>query len=185
MAGQQRKVFNLQLFNGENPSAQLDRTRFVLNESASLGYDAGLDASKFFSTEPGVAHLYTLDGDVQYAINERPVGSGEILLGLQLSEGATYSIALNVPSGSPAEAVTLIDQKENTETLLNDAAYTFHANAGTLNNRFVIRLGNATGIQSVAVSQQQMEQLFDLQGRRINHPQKGIYIKNGQKFVVE
>lgn len=196
VAGQQRKVFNMQLFNGENPSTQLDRTRFVLNESASLGYDAGLDASKFFSTEPGVAHLYTLDGDVQYAINERPVGSGEILLGLQLSEGGTYTIALSKKKGSGKwnenTEVWLIDKQENSETQLTPlsgetegVSYTFQANAGTLNNRFVIRLGNATGIQSVAVSQQQMEQLFDLQGRRINHPQKGIYIKNGQKFVVE
>ena len=196
VAGQQRKVFNLQLFNGENPSAQLDRTRFVLNESASLGYDAGLDASKFFSTEPGVAHLYTLDGDVQYAINERPVGSGEILLGLQLSEGGTYTIALSKKKGSGKwnenTEVWLIDKQENSETQLTPlsgetegVSYTFQANAGTLNNRFVIRLGNATGINTIDHSPLTIDHYYDLQGRRINHPQKGIYIKNGQKFVVE
>ena len=196
VAGQQRKVFNLQLFNGESPSAQLDRTRFVLNESASLGYDAGLDASKFFSTEPGVAHLYTLDGDVQYAINERPVGSGEILLGLQLSEGGTYTIALSKKKGSGKwnenTEVWLIDKQENSETQLTPlsgetegVSYTFQANAGTLNNRFVIRLGNATGINTIDHSPLTIDHYYDLQGRRINHPQKGIYIKNGQKFVVE
>lgn len=195
VAGQQRKVFNLQLFNGENPSAQLDRTRFVLNESASLGYDAGLDASKFFSTEPGVAHLYTLDGDVQYAINERPVSSGEILLGLQLSEGGTYTIALSKKKGSGKwnenTEVWLIDKQENSETQLTPlsgetegVSYTFQANAGTLNNRFVIRLGGATGITDNNREPITNNRYFDLQGRRINNLQKGIYVKDGQKVVI-
>ena len=181
MAGHQRRVFNLMLNDAEE---QLDRTRFVLNEGATLGYDAGLDASKFFSMEQGIAHLYTLDGDVQYAINERPVANGEIQLGLQLPVSGTYSISLAVRENS-CQTVALIDKQTGAETDLTAAAYTFQADAGTLNSRFVIRLGDATGIQSVATESQQTEQFFDLQGRRINHPQKGIYIKNGQKFVVE
>ena len=193
-AGMKRQVYNLQLFDGENPSVQLDRTRFVLNEGASLGYDAGFDASKFFSTEPGVAHIYTLDDNVQYAINERPVGSGEILLGLQLSKSGTYSIALNMPSGLPTEAITLIDRKENTETILNDVSYTFQADASTQNDRFIIRLGGATnGIESVTNESQQTEQLFDLQGRPVNSSlstlhsslKKGIYVRSGKKVVVK
>ncbi|MBO4462571.1 MAG: leucine-rich repeat protein [Prevotella sp.] len=185
---QPRQVYNLVLSDGTNSSA-LDRTRFVINEAATQGYDVSFDASKFFSTEPGTAHLYTIDGDVSYAINERPIGSGEILLGLQLSTAGTYCLALSSKKGSgnwnENTEVWLIDKQENTETLLNEASYTFPSNAGTLNSRFVIRLGGATGVQSVAVSQQQTEQLFDLQGRRISEPQKGIYVKDGQKVVIK
>ena len=181
MAGHQRRVFNLMLNDAEE---QLDRTRFVLNEEATLGYDAGLDASKFFSLEQGIAHLYTLDGDVQYAINERPVANGEIKLGLQLPASGTYSISLAVRE-NPCQTVALIDKQTGAETDLTAAAYTFQADAGTLNSRFVIRLGDATGIQSVATESQQTEQFFDLQGRRINQPQKGIYVKNGQKVVIK
>ena len=38
-------------------------------------------------------------------------------------------------------------------------------------------------VQSVAVSQQQTHQWFDLQGRRVANPQHGLYIVNGKKVV--
>lgn len=204
VAGHHRQVFNL-LLNGDGE--QLDRTRFVLNESATLGYDDGLDAPKFFSLAEGVAHFYTINGDVQYAINERPVASGEILLGLQLPVSGTYSISLGTSRKNPSETVAnqeaseansglwLIDKQTGAETDLTVTAYTFQADAGTLNSRFIIRLGAATGIQLVGNETLQEEQFFDLQGRRISQPQKGIYIKrsgkersqgkNGQKVVVK
>ncbi len=207
VAGHQRQVFNLLLQvplsspegdinvgmpGNEAPSGAvggastpLDRTRFVINEAASCGYDIDYDASKFFSTEPGVAHLYTLDGDVQYAINERPMADGEILLGLQLPSSGTYTIALNVPNGLAAEAVTLVDKRTGTETDLTAAAYTFQADAGTLNSRFVIRLGGATGITDNNRETITNNRYFDLQGRRISQPQKGIYVKDGQKMVIK
>ncbi len=181
-AAQPRQVYNLTLSDGEKPSVQADRTRFVINEQAGLGYDAGRDASKFFSTEPGVAHLYTLDGDVQYAINERPMADGELLLGLQLSQGGTYTIALQTKANG---TVTLIDKQTATETDLTASAYTFTVGAGTQNSRFLLRLGTTDGVQSVAVVQQQTEQLYDLQGRRVSQPAKGLYIRNGKKMIVE
>ena len=192
-AAQPRQVYNLRLASptpSKGGEQLLDRTRFVINERASLGYDAGYDASKFFaeqsgmaerfSTEPGVAHLYTLDGDVLYAINERPMADGELLLGLQLSQGGTYTIALQTKAEG---TVTLIDKQNGIETDLTTAAYTFQAEAGTLNSRFVLRLGTTDGVQSVALPTQQTEQLYDLQGRRTEKPQKGIYVKNGKKVV--
>ena len=181
MDKKQRQVYNLRLADGENPSAQADRTRFVINEQAGLGYDAGCDASKFFSMEPGVAHLYTLDGDVQYAINERPMADGEILLGLQLSQGGTYTIALQTKANG---TVTLIDKQTATETDLTATAYTFQADGGTLNSRFVLRLGTATGITDNNRETITNNRYFDLQGRRISQPQKGIYVRNGQKVVI-
>ena len=41
-----------------------------------------------------------------------------------------------------------------------------------------------TGVQSVAASLQQAGQLFDLQGRQVQQPAKGLYIQNGKKIVV-
>ena len=159
------------------------------------------------SMAEGVAHFYTINGDVQYAINERPVASGEILLGLQLPVSGTYSISLGTSRKNPSETVAnqeaseansglwLIDKQTGAETDLTVTAYTFQADAGTLNSRFIIRLGAATGIQLVGNETLQEEQFFDLQGRRISQPQKGIYIKrsgkersqgkNGQKVVVK
>ncbi len=45
-------------------------------------------------------------------------------------------------------------------------------------------VGDLTGISSVKAAAQQGE-VFDLQGRRIVAPQKGVYIQNGKKIVVK
>ena len=211
VAGMQRQVYNLvlqaPLSSPEGDTAALanetlDRTRFVINEAATCGYDISFDASKFFSTEAGIAHLYTIEDGVSYAINERPLSNGEIKLGLQLSTEGTYTISLSPLKSylSPLE-VTLIDLATGTETLLTPSsgenegvAYTFTAAAGTTNDRFIIRLGGATnGIESVTNEPQQTEQLFDLQGRPVNSSlstlhsslKKGIYVKDGKKVVVK
>ena len=43
--------------------------------------------------------------------------------------------------------------------------------------------GEATGIESVGADQQ-VDFIFDLQGRRVSEPQKGgIYIVNGKKIL--
>ena len=51
--------------------------------------------------------------------------------------------------------------------------------------REFLAIDNATtGVQSVAASLQQAGQLFDLQGRQVQQPAKGLYIQNGKKIVV-
>lgn len=45
--------------------------------------------------------------------------------------------------------------------------------------------GAATGIENVAAETQQNGQYFDLQGRRVAQPTKGLYIVNGKKMMVK
>ena len=45
-------------------------------------------------------------------------------------------------------------------------------------------IGEATGIDTIENAEFTSE-LYDLQGRRVNNAQKGIYIQNGKKFVVK
>ena len=192
MAGQQRQVFNLLLFDGGNPSAQADRTRLVVNEAASRSYEPGLDASKFFSIEAGAAHLYTLCDGVQYAINERPLADGLVQLGLQVSREGTYTISLAqqllslVGEGPGLRSVTLIDQQEHTETDLTTQDYTFQAASGTSNQRFLIRLdGSTSGITETTAGKPVNSTYYDLQGRPVSQPQQGIYVKDGQKVIIK
>ena len=44
-------------------------------------------------------------------------------------------------------------------------------------------LDEATGIEAVENPANQTDVYFDLQGRRVEHPSHGIYIKNGKKYV--
>ena len=194
VAAQQRQVFNL-LLSGD--SETIDRTRFVINEAASLDYEPGRDANKFAPLDANTAQFYTVRDGVRYAIDERPLSDGTVRLGLQLPADGTYTIALGELSGSSqSEAsqgpsvpagIALIDRETGTETDLTAAPYTFQAAAGTTEARFLVRLNGAavTSVQSVAVLQQQTEQFYDLQGRPVSNPQPGIYVRNNKKVIIK
>lgn len=183
----ERSVFNVLLSSAEQ---QGDHTRLVVNAAASSNYEQGRDASKFMSLEQQSAQLYTLGSDdVRYAINERPLENGTVRLGMQLPAEGLYTLALQT---TVENEVFLVDQLSGTEVRLdgNAEGYTFHAEAGTLDGRFLLRLGNGqvTGIENIQTSnlKPQDSDLFDLQGRRISQPQqKGIYVKDGRKTVVK
>ena len=51
-------------------------------------------------------------------------------------------------------------------------------------SRFVISFDDATGINSVRVAADS-DKVFDLQGRQIEAPAKGVYIKGGKKVVIK
>ena len=43
----------------------------------------------------------------------------------------------------------------------------------------------ATGVKTVETSTREDGKLYDLSGREVNKATKGIYIRNGKKFVVK
>lgn len=185
----QRQVFNLLLSETSEEQAMpetLDRTRFVINPQAALDYEPGRDASKFFSLNASTAHLYTHEKGVRYSIDERPLADGTVQLGMQLPTSGTYTLSLDTQTD---ETVTLIDRTTGKETRLDgdSKGYTFQANAGTSDSRFVLYLGDAaTGINEATTPLQQRElQFYDLQGRPVSHPQKGVYIQNNKKIIIK
>jgi hypothetical protein len=177
----ERTVFNV-ILSGNDMS---DRTRFVINASAKMDYEAGRDASKFMSEDEQAVQLYTLLSDVRYAINERPIGEGVIELGLQISQNGTYTITLDTQADNE---VYLIDRETGEEIRIDGYEnYTFSADKGTIEGRFVIRLGDGdvTGIKTIDKSQSTIDNYYNLNGVRVEEPNKGIYIKNGKKVVVK
>lgn len=134
----ERKLLNLRLV-GESYT---DRSRIVINPNAELSYELTCDAGKWMSSNPKVPQLYSLGKDGQrYAINERPAGSGQIPLGFYVGEAGTYT--LKIMSDETTPEVYLVDKYKNEQVLLNREAYTFHAEAGTINDRFEIRLSES------------------------------------------
>lgn len=125
-----------------------DKSRIVLNPEAQLGYEIERDAAKFMSSDKNVPQLYSVDGNIHYAINERPLGSGIIPLGYYAGANNNYTISVDVTS----ENITayLKDKLLNTVTELNNTDYTFHSDTGTYNNRFELQLtyNGATGMQT-------------------------------------
>ena len=129
-----RAIINLTL-SSDNAS---DDTRIVINERADLGYELGLDAAKFLSTENGVPQIFSYDNsNVQYAINERPMGTGTVELGLRLPASGMYTIAATRMD----TAFCLLDREQNRLHNFADGDYIFSAGAGMLTSRFALVRG--------------------------------------------
>lgn len=177
-----RKLMNIELSNGENT----DKTRLVINPSASLDYELNRDAGKFLSN--GVPQLYTLDTEgCEYAINERPVADGKAILGMTIPADGVYTISM---TRSDITKVMLTDLLTNMTINIAEQEYQFNAAAGKLNSRFVITFeeGNAaTGINGIETKTTESEVWYSIDGRKVsgNSVKKGIYIKDGKKVVVK
>lgn len=180
----QRSVFNLTL-SGENTS---DRTRVVLNDEASMAYEMNKDAAKFASTVPTVAQIYSWNGESRYAINERPTGSGIVNLGVHCGTKGTYTIALaNAVDGQ----VILEDKLMNISTEITaDKGYSFEAEAGDDDSRFVLHItrgigggDDTTGINGITTETGEKQEVYSLDGIKMNAAKKGVYIQNGKKII--
>ena len=138
----ERLLINLTI--SDNDTASIDRTRLVLNEKASRQYELECDAAKFISND-AKAQLYMVENGVQMAINERPE-AGDIRLGYMAKERGTLCIEaprMDLP-------MKLVDTKKNLTFDLSLGSYEFETEAGTFNQRFVLRLTEeATAIKDL------------------------------------
>lgn len=145
--GYSRYVVDLTIGDG----VMEDRTRVVLNEEASLGYELSCDASKFMSMNRDVPQIYTVDdNNTRLAINERPVADGECRLGVYLPVASKeYSIRAT----RAQTPVYLYDKETSAEAYLTDGAeYLFTASKkGYDDNRFILRVAPTAldGIEAV------------------------------------
>lgn len=141
----ERLIVNITLMNIDSIS---DRARIVYNDKAAMGYDFGVDASKFDAEAR--LQIYTINDNLKYSINERPFGKDDIRIGYQVSQPGTY--VLNVPRND-ADAV-IYDKVMGWDVDLSNGGYMFDTKAGTFNDRFVVRMtGGVTAVDgSVTLS---------------------------------
>lgn len=175
-----RMLVDVEISDGE----MSDKTRFVLNEHASVNYETTCDASKFFSMSAEVPQIYTVYDGVEYAINERPMADGVLTLGVKIPADGTYTIkAIRNQVGD----VILLDKETGVQTLLNNGDYTFSASAGQTEDRFEIRFSGiiADSINKVEGEQTSDADYFNLNGQRVLNPTKGVYVVNGKKVIVK
>lgn len=141
-----RSLFNISLA-GENGT---DRTRLVVNEDADMAYESSRDAAKFMSSEKSVPQIFVINGGNRMAIDERPLASGEIQLGSYFGKTGDYTISLSTRNAEAYSAL-LIDRKTGITTDLLASAYTFTADAGTDNDRFILRvMPLSSGVEGIA-----------------------------------
>lgn len=134
-----------------------DKTRVVLNETSTLGYETSYDACKFMTMEAGVPQIYTIDSEeTEYAINERPLDKGIVKLGVVVSTSGTHRISM---PRNEAGSVILIDHKAGVKHDLSKGDYEFTAEAGTYNSRFTLNITSSseTGIKDAEMADGALE----------------------------
>lgn len=137
----QRTIYNLTLGNDD----YTDKTRIVINARFSLGYDMHKDAAKFMSNNEEVPQLFSLDAkSTRYAINERPIDTGIVALGVYIGKGGSYTFAME-HDADDCEDMVLVDKWMNREINLKNESYTFSAEPGTYSERFEVRIATGTG----------------------------------------
>ena len=177
-AAADRMVYNIVL-KGEKAS---DRTRVVLNEKASMGYEMSCDASKFDAMSNEVSQIFTMVGNTRMAINERPMGNGCVELGMTIASEGVYTIALKQAG---EKTVVLEDREMGVTTVLSaDSEYTFSAMPGEAKGRFFLHFnGGETGINGVGAADAEKAPAFNTAGVRVEETQQGIVIKEGKKIM--
>ena len=177
-----RHVINLHL-NGENAS---DHTRVVINEAASMDYELSRDASKFMSLDADVPQLYSLCNGVRYAINERPLSDGEVVLGVSVGKAGVYTIS--IPENDENEYI-IEDRLMNTSAALSaDQPFEFTAEPGDMEGRFILRSltpGGATSVDSIAEGAAEAgDPAFNTAGQTVNQKvADGIVVKKNRKVI--
>ena len=179
-----RQLINLVLSDGEHS----DRTRVVINENATMGYDLNVDASKFEAVDATAPQLFTVAGNVRYAINERPLGDAVVELGLHVGAEGMFTLTLK---DNVAGSIVIEDRLTGLMTEITaEKGYTFSADkAGDIMGRFFLHLnmqqGGATGIEGVeALDGEDNAPAYNLNGQRVNaNTYKGVVVKKGSKRV--
>lgn len=145
VAAEGRNVFDFNISDG----AMTDRARIVLNPQAKAGYEIGRDASKFFADNNACAQFY-VSADVNYSIDERPVGDGTATLGLRAAKEGVYTLSLSGRHSADWQVV-ITDNLTGQSTDLAKEDYTFTATCGDTSNRFTVRfiLADPAGIDQV------------------------------------
>lgn len=138
-----RALADIAVSNG----VETDRTRIVINDEATLGYDVNSDACKFMTESAGVPQLYSYDAEsTKYAINERPVSDGVVRLGFKTDESGVFTMRLQRNSIGD---VILVDNERGITVNLALQDYEFTADAGENVRRFELRLKDtATDIEN-------------------------------------
>lgn len=133
---EERNVFNFEVSNDRFS----DRARIVMNPEATMDYEIGRDASKFFADDSDGAQIYVA-ADVNYSISERPLDNGAATLGLRASKEDVFTLSLSGRYSSDWHVI-ITDNVTDANVDLTEGDYQFTATKGDFNKRFSVKFQN-------------------------------------------
>lgn len=176
----ERRVYNITI----TTDSLKDRTRVVMNPRAEMGYELSCDAARFSSENMEMPGIWSVSDGIEYAINERPEGDGEVALSLYLPKTGYHTIALG--AGSADAPVVIVDRKDGKRSVITqDQGFTFYSASGLVSDRFYVVLTSGSGETAVspATATGTGADVYNIRGQAADADEPGIIIKEGKKIL--
>ncbi|MDE5941089.1 MAG: leucine-rich repeat domain-containing protein [Muribaculaceae bacterium] len=183
-AGSERSVFNFTV----SGCGSDNRTRIVMNEEALAEYEIARDATKFFAEKAEGVEVF-VDAEIRYDICERPLGDGTAMLGARFATDGEYTLSLS-GRGIIGWTVVLTDRLTGKTVDLTCEDYSFTAEAGSCEGRFMLSFGSPDQSSVEAVAEAEGDSvvkvvtlagvtLFEGRMADFTAPAPGVYIVAG------
>ena len=151
------------------------------------------------STNPADNQLLPTGDEIPVTSNNRLCGTffGSAINGLTVKDGAgnDYNVtndnirAFNINTADSRNPIGFYKVKSNVTNIPGNKAFLVLTNAEAQAKGFVLEFedGGTTGIETIESSKHSTEDgvYYDLQGRRVENPTRGVYIVNGKKVVIK
>ena len=130
--------------------------------------------------------LKTSTAGTSYDFANRTISSGDAKkAGTNFDFVGTYAASTDIADGDYFIASNKLYKSAGATTIAGTRAYIKAKNASARIANFSIEGDETTGISVIGAGQNTQNSVFDLQGRRVAKPAKGLYIKNGKKMIVK
>ena len=151
------------------------------------------------STNPADNQLLPTGDEIPETSNNRLCGTffGSAINGLTVKDGAgnDYNVthdnirAFNINTADSRNPIGFYKLNNTVTTIPGNKAFLVLTNAEAQAKGFVLEFedGGTTGIETIENSNHSTESgvYYDLQGRRVENPTRGVYIVNGKKVVIK
>ena len=128
--------------------------------------------------------LKTSTAGSEYTFEGRTIATGETkVAGTNIDFVGTYAATTDIAEGDYFIASDKLYKSAGATTIAGTRAYLKAKTAGA-KVRMIID-DEATGIEGIAADAVQNGKVYDLSGRLVKNPTKGLYIMNGKKYFVK
>ncbi|MCM1107485.1 MAG: hypothetical protein NC388_00350 [Clostridium sp.] len=153
-----------------------------LGESGDVVVLTALEAGAVLPAQTGVllaGNPDTYNFEIVKDNSDSPIGSlsGQVAYTTYSSEDVTYTLQ-NLASGK-------MGFKKYTGTTMGAFKSYLQTSAATASALSMVFADDATGIEGVQAETEKETVIYDLNGRRVTAPRKGVYIVNGVKVIIK